>query len=172
MRYRTAATPKIEEGMKALLIDRNNTQAKYDDLMKKLMESRVAQGLEKGQLGERFSLVDPARLPEKPVSPNRLAIILIGFLLGIGGGIGSASLREFADQSARSPEELVRATGLPVLAVIPTIVTWQESRSQLYRKIWIFVGFVLAIVAGLILVHFFVMDLDVLWARLMRKLEM
>ena len=140
--------------------------------MKKLMESRVAQGLEKGQMGERFSLVDPARLPEKPVSPNRLAIMLIGLLLGIGSGVGTASLREFADQSARSPGELERATGLPVLAVIPTIVTWQESRSQLYRKIWIWVGVVLAIGVGLALLHFFVMDLDVLWARLMRKLEM
>lgn len=172
MRYRTAATPKVEEGLKALLIDRNNAQAKYDDLMKKLMESRVAQGLEKGQMGERFTLVDPARLPEKPVSPNRLAIMLIGLLLGIGGGIGSASLREFADQSARSPEELARATGLPVLAVIPTIVTGGESWRQLYRKIWIYVGVVLAIGVGLALLHFFVMDLDVLWARLMRKLEM
>jgi hypothetical protein len=132
----------------------------------------VAQGLEKGQMGERFTLVDPARLPEKPVSPNRLAIMLIGLLLGIGGGIGSASLREFADQSARSPEELARATGLPVLAVIPTIVTWRESWRQLYRKIWIYVGVVLAIGVGLALLHFFVMDLDVLWARLMRKLEM
>lgn len=172
MRYRTAATPKVEEGLKALLIDRNNAQAKYDDLMKKLMESRVAQGLEKGQMGERFTLVDPARLPEKPVSPNRLAIMLIGLLLGIGSGIGSASLREFADQSARSPEELARATGLPVLAVIPTIVTWQESRRQLHRKIWIYVGVMLAIGVGLALLHFFVMDLDVLWVRLLRKLEM
>lgn len=172
MRYRTAATPKVEEGLKALLIDRNNAQAKYDDLMKKLMESRVAQGLEKGQMGERFTLVDPARLPEKPVSPNRLAIMLIGLLLGIGSGIGTASLREFADQSARNPEELARATGLPVLAVIPTIVTRQESRRQLHRKIWIYVGVVLVIGLGLTLFHLFVMDLDVLWARLLRKLEM
>jgi succinoglycan biosynthesis transport protein ExoP len=172
MRYRTAATPKVEEDLKALLIDRNNTQLKYDDLMKKLMESRVAQGLEKGQLGERFSLVDPARLPEKPISPNRLAIILIGLLLGIGSGVGTASLREFADQSARNPEELERATGLPVLATIPRIVTCGESRKQLHRKILIYVGIVLAICAGLALLHFYVMDLDVLWARLMRKLEM
>ena len=171
MRYRTAATPKVEEGLKALLIDRNNTQTKYDDLRKKLMESKVAQGLEKGQMGERFSLIDPARLPEKPVSPNRMAILLIGLLLGIGGGVGTASLREFTDQSVRSSEELARATGLPVLAAIPTIVTWQEKRSKLYRKILIYVGIVLAIGIGLALLHFFVMDLDVLWARLMRRLE-
>ena len=171
MRSRTAATPKVEEGLKALLIDRNNTQAKYDDLRKKLMESQVAQGLEKGQMGERFSLIDPARLPEKPVSPNRLAIMLIGLLLGIGGGFGTAALREFADQSARSPEALARATDLPVLAVVPTIVTRQERRRRLFRKILICIGVVLAIGVGLALVHLYVMDLDVLWVRLMRRLD-
>jgi hypothetical protein len=172
VRSRTAATPKVEEELKGLLIDRNNTQAKYDDLMKKLMESRVAQGLEKEQLGERFSLVDPARLPEKPISPNRLAIILIGLLLGIGSGVGTVSLKEFADQSVESPEELEQATGLPVLAAIPTIVTCGETRKRLYRKILVYLGIVMVIGAGLILVHFYVMDLDVLWVRLMRKLEM
>jgi len=169
---RVAASPQVEEHYKVLLTERTNTQAKYDDLMKKHMEAKVASGMEKGQMGERFTLIDAARLPEKPVKPNIPAILIIGFILGIGGGIGSASLREFADQSARSAEELARATGLPVLAVIPTIVTWQESRRQLHRKIWIYVGVVLAIGVGLALLHFFVMDLDVPWARLMRKLEM
>jgi polysaccharide biosynthesis transport protein len=171
LRYRTAATPKVEEGLKALLIDRNNAQLKYDDLMKKLMESRVAEGLEKGQMGERFSLIDPARLPEKPVSPNRLAIILIGLILGIGGGIGTVSLREFADQSARNPEELAHATGMPVLAVIPTIVTLRERRTQLYGNVLTYLGVALAIGLALVLVDFYIMDLDVLWARLLRKFE-
>jgi succinoglycan biosynthesis transport protein ExoP len=168
---RTAATPKVEEGLKALIIDRNNTQLKYDDLMRKLMESRMAEGLEKGQMGERFSMIDPARLPEKPVKPNRLAIMLIGLLLGIGSGVGTAALREFADQSARNPDELTQATGLPVLVSIPTIVTRGETRTKLYRKIGIYVGVVLTIGVGLTLLHFYVMDLDVLWARLLRRLE-
>jgi len=91
---RMEMTPKVEEGYKNLLVERNNTQLKYDDLMKKFMEARVAHGLEKGQMGERFTLIDPARLPEKPVIPNRPVILLIGLFLGIGAGIGTASLQE------------------------------------------------------------------------------
>jgi len=47
-----------------MLNERDNTKAKYDDLMRKHMDSRVAYGLEKDQKGERFTLIEPARLPE------------------------------------------------------------------------------------------------------------
>jgi succinoglycan biosynthesis transport protein ExoP len=101
-----------------------------------------------------------------------MAIMLIGLLLGIGSGVGTASLREFTDQSARNPEELAMATGLPVLAAIPTIVTVQENKKQWRRVIWIYAGVVLAVFFGLILLHLFVIDLDMLWIRLIRKMEM
>ena len=116
-------TPKVEETYNALLAERNNTRAKHDDLSQKLMEARVSQGLETEQKGERFTLIDPARLPEKPFKPNRWAILLIGVVLGIGAGIGFAALREFSDTSVRSIEQLSKATSFPVLATIPLIVT-------------------------------------------------
>jgi hypothetical protein len=78
----------VEKAYNALLIERNNTQAKYNDLMAKYMESQVAHGLEKEQKGERFTMIDPARFPERPVKPNRMAIVLIGFVLAVGGGVG------------------------------------------------------------------------------------
>ena len=89
-------SPRVEEGYRALSIERNNLQAKYDDLMKKYMETKVASALEKEQMGERFILIDPPRMPEKPISPNLLAILLIGCVLGIGSGIGVASLQELS----------------------------------------------------------------------------
>ena len=35
------------------------------------MQAEVAQELEKDRKAERFSLGEPANLPEKPISPNR-----------------------------------------------------------------------------------------------------
>ena len=61
---RTEAGPRVEETYKALMVERTNTETKYQDLMKRVMEARVAQGLEKEQMGEKFTLIDPARLPE------------------------------------------------------------------------------------------------------------
>jgi polysaccharide chain length determinant protein (PEP-CTERM system associated) len=170
-RRRIEATPGVEEGYKALLSERKNLQTKYDDLMNKCMEARVARGLEKEQMGERFTLIDAARLPEKPISPNAPAICLIGLVLGIGTGVGSAFLREHSDPSVKSAEALARATGFPVLASIPEIVTRKDIARRKLKRTILVAGITLSLVAVLLVFHFLVMDLDVFWAKLMRKIN-
>jgi polysaccharide biosynthesis transport protein len=170
--HRIEASPRVDESFKALLVERNNTQLKYDDLMKKVMEARVAQGLEKEQMGERFTLIDPARLPEKPVRPNRPAVLLIGLVLAIGAGIGSASLREHTDTSVRSASQITAFTSIPVLATIPEIITWKDRQRSKKRRTTIAVGLVLVLAIGIVAFHLFIMDLDVFWARMMRQLRL
>jgi polysaccharide chain length determinant protein (PEP-CTERM system associated) len=172
IKRRIAATPKVEEEYGALVASRNNTQTKVNDLMRKLMDSRVAHGMEKEQKGERFTLIDPPRLPEKPFKPNRLAIVLIGLVLGIGAGVGLTALREFSDDAVRSAELLEAATGVAVLAGIPAIVTAEDlSRTRRRQSLWAGAA-VLVVVLAVAAVHFLVMDLDVLWARLARRLAL
>ncbi len=169
---RIEATPKVEQAYKVILLEYSNTQAKYNDLMRKAMEARVAQGLEKEQKGERFTLIDPARLPEKPFKPNRMAIVLIGLVLGIGAGVGLASLREMADNSIRSATRLAQETGFPVLAALPEIETPFDRRRKLIRRS---VGATVAVVmlaCGLVAFHYLVMDLNVLWAKVVRRLAL
>jgi uncharacterized protein involved in exopolysaccharide biosynthesis len=169
-RRRIAATPNVEEAYNALIADRRNTQAKFDDLMRKHMEAGVAQGLEKEQKGERFTLIEPARLPETPFKPNRLAIMLIGLVLGVGSGIGLASLREFSDDSVRNPNQLEFVTKFPVLAGIPPIITRKDISHRRWKRVALATGTIGVIVAGIVVFHFMVMDLNVFWAKLMRRL--
>lgn len=167
---RIEASPRVEEEYKALMAERNNIQVKFDDMMKKTMEARVAQGLEKEQMGERFTIIDPARLPEKPVKPNVAAILLIGLFLGTGAGVGTAALKEYNDRSVRDPKTLTDLMGLPVLVTVPAIVTARDVlREKIMRKRVITLA-VAACVITLILFHFFVMDLVILWARMTRCL--
>ncbi len=160
-----ARTPKVEEAYRTLVAERNNTQAKYDDLMRKVMEARVSQGLEKEQKGERFTLIDPARLPEKPFKPNRLAIILIGVVVGIGTGVGTAALREFSDTSVHSAGRLSQLTNFPVLAVVPVIATDGDLARRRMKKMAVTVAAVVLLVGGLAVFHFQIMDLGVLWLK-------
>jgi succinoglycan biosynthesis transport protein ExoP len=167
---RLAATPRVEEEYNALAMERNNTRIKYNDLMAKHMEARVAQGLEKDQKGERFTLIEPPRLPEKPFKPNRLAIMLIGVVLGMGAGVGWAALREFSDDAVRSADQLAFATKFPVLASIPEIQSPEDFARLRRRRIMLAVGTACAIVVALLVFHFAIMDLDIFWAKLMRRL--
>jgi polysaccharide biosynthesis transport protein len=169
-RKRLEKTPQVEETYNALLTERNNTQAKYTDLMRKVMEASVAHGLEKEQKGERFTLIEPARFPERPVRPNRLAIIVIGIVLGIGSGVGVSALREFTDTSIHGPDDLVNSGIIPVLATIPAIKS-KRDRWKIQLRRWGFsLGVVVVVILAVVAFHFLVMDLDVLWIKMMRRL--
>lgn len=169
---RIEATPRVEEAYTALMVVRDSTQAKYHDLMRKHMEAKMAYGLEKEQKGERFTLVDPARFPEKPYKPNRLAIMLIGLVLGIGAGAGMGYLREYTDLSVRSVETLVRATAFPVLASVPEIVTPKQAIKRNVKRAVLSIAVMLVIVGGLAAFHLLVMDLNIFWAKVMRRMAL
>jgi len=167
-RRRITATPNVEEAYSQLIIARQSTQTKYNDLMNKLMEAQVAHGLETEQKGERFTLVEAPRLPQKPHKPNRLAIALIGIVLGFGAGVGLAALREFTDDRIYSMNQLSQSTGIPMLAGVPLIMTARDYSWRRTRRLAL-VGTTLALVlGGLAAVHFAVMDLELAWLKVMR----
>ena len=167
---RIEETPKVEREYQVLTAEQMNLKVKYNDLMQKHMEAVVALGLEKGQKGERFTLIDPPQLPEKPFKPNRLAIGLIGIVLGIGAGVGWAALREFGDQAVYTGERLAVGSGFPVLGEVPSILTSEDRRRKRTRRI-VFVSLVcFGLIGAVVLFHYFVMDWWVFWAKLNRRL--
>lgn len=169
-RRRIENTPKIEQEYNAMVLDRNNTQAKYEDLLRKTMEANVAMGLEREQKGERFTLIDPARLPERPYKPNRMAIIMIGLVLGIGAGVGFAALREFSDQAIHNPDGLARISSLPILVSIPDIMSPRDRKNRRIKWVAWGVAVFVGIGACVLAFHTLVMDLNIFWAKLMRKI--
>ena len=170
-RQRLEGTPRVEENYTMLVNQRNALQAKYNDLNSKHQEARVAQELEKGQKGERFTVLEPARLPDRASKPNRRAIMMIGVMLALSAGVGVAVVQELTDQSIRSVEQLSQLTRTPVLASIPLVVTGKELEKKRRRRlIWMGI-FVLALCLAVLAFHFFVMDLDIFWTKVMRRLS-
>jgi len=168
---RLAATPEVEEKYNALLTQRNTLKLKLSDMQAKMMEARVSQALETEQKGERFSLIESARLPDKPFKPNRLAIALIGIVLGIGAGVGFAAIAEFSDTSFRDGESLSGATGFPVLTEVGRIITREERMKIRVKRLAVIVAAAGVIAAAVLLFHLYVMDLNVFWAKMMRRLS-
>jgi uncharacterized protein involved in exopolysaccharide biosynthesis len=167
-RQRLEDAPKMEQEYLALMRDYQNAHAKHQEVMNKILEARIAEGMEEHQKGEKFTLIDPASFPQKPVSPNRLLILLAGVFCSLGAGLGSVALAEHLDHSVHNSDELSRLTGLPVLGSIIRIQT-KEDVIQARRKrklIWMVSGFSLIIV--MVLFHFLYMDLWVLAAKLLR----
>jgi polysaccharide biosynthesis transport protein len=167
---RLVQTPQVEQEYLDLSRDRENSVSRYREMKAKLMEAEIGQELEKDRKGERFSLIDPPQFPEKPRSPNRPAILLIGLVAALGGGLGYGGVLEAADQSIKSPKQLGRTFGAPILSVIPRIETARE-RARRRRKRMVLWALVAAgvVIAG-VLIHFFYMPLEVLWYLIPRRI--
>ena len=90
--------------------------------------------MEKKQKGEQFQILDPANFPLKPLRPNRPMIILIGFLVGLGGGFGLAFVWENVDTSFKRGDEVSAYVNVPLLVTIPALMTRgsvvEQRRSQ------------------------------------------
>ena len=118
---RVENTPVRELGMTSLTRDYQNTKETYQSLLKKNQEAQQAENLERRQKGEQFKVIDPARIPEKPMQAKVFKILLAGLLLGMGSGLGMAFLREQMDSSFRDAEDLEATMEFKVLANIPRI---------------------------------------------------
>jgi chromosome segregation ATPase len=113
--------PKREEELASLMRDYDLFKSGYQSLLSKQMEAKMAENLEQKQQGEQFKILDPARLPEKPIRPKVEQILLMGIAIGLFAGIGLTWFRESLDQSFHSEADLEAHLGLPILAVIPNL---------------------------------------------------
>jgi polysaccharide chain length determinant protein (PEP-CTERM system associated) len=120
-RARIEQTPEREQDMASLMREHNSTKESYERLLKKSQDAQQAENLEKRQKGEQFRVIDPARVPEKPFSPDVPKILLISLLAGLGCGVGLAFVREQMDRSFHDAGDVEIALGLKVLATIPRI---------------------------------------------------
>lgn len=125
--------PQVEQDYQDLVRDYSSAQTKYNETLAKLMEARQSEGLEESQVGEKFTVVDPPRVPERPIKPNRMAIVLIGFILGLGAGVGLGAVREFTDTNIRTVRDVKRITNVPVLASIPDVKEQSKIQSKMKR---------------------------------------
>jgi len=112
-----------EQEMSTLVQEYSNTKLVYDTLIRKSEEAQQAENLERRQKGEQFRIVDPARVPERPVKPDIPKILFIGLFGGIACGLGGIFLREQLDRSFRDPEDVEATLGFKVLANIPKIIS-------------------------------------------------
>ncbi len=123
-----------DAGKKRLDLERERDTYKkiYEELVVRLSKSEVSQQVGPLDRSEMFNISEPADLPTKPVSPDRVTVFLLGIFAGLAGGIGVIALLDAMDQSVKSSKAL-RGLGLPVLAIIPKIQSDQELQQEKTR---------------------------------------
>jgi len=157
---RVEAAPRREQQLLSLSRDYENTKQNYQELLDKKLEAQLSENLERSQKGEKFRILDPANMPERPFLPNRIKIILMGLFGGLGLGVGIAFLLESFFPAFHDLTLLKNSLDAPIVMAIPHIVTSREKRRRTIRLFVRFGVSVGLIIALLFLVDRYVIDLN------------
>jgi len=101
----------------------------YNDFLQKTNQVNI----QRADQVKDLRIIDPARTPVEPIGPQRVRSVLLGLILSLGVGIGLALLIEYFDNSVKNVEDVLRATQLPTLAVIPAMNS-QSLRSSHVKR--------------------------------------
>jgi uncharacterized protein involved in exopolysaccharide biosynthesis len=138
---RAQAAPARESELTELMRDYGPLQSLYSGLLAKKEDARIAANLERRQIGEQFRLLDPARLPERPYSPNRQMITMFGVIAGLALGVGLVGLLEYRDKSFKNDDEAALVLALPILAVVPRMTSDKDRQRERRRLVLTNVSF-------------------------------
>jgi LPS O-antigen subunit length determinant protein (WzzB/FepE family) len=112
----------------------------YQNMLSNREQAGVSVRLEESQNGEQFNLLEPARLPERPDSPNRPLINIFGIIGGLAVGLGLVALLEYRDHTFKTDTELGGYVTLPVLAVVPLMMSGKEQKTAFRQRLMLHVG--------------------------------
>ncbi|MEM7505783.1 MAG: Wzz/FepE/Etk N-terminal domain-containing protein [Pseudomonadota bacterium] len=138
-------TPNIEMTINGLYRRHAEIQEQLSTIVRKRVEAETGERLEMNQQAERFEVIENPVVAEKPVSPNRRKILMLGSGVSMALAVALAFLIEIMNPAIRSAAQMERMLDLRPVATIPYIQTAGERRR---RRFWL-TTVVLLLVAGL-----------------------
>jgi len=146
------AAPQVERQYKALALNLQLAQTKYNQLLKYQMDAQLtSQAIASGR-SDRIRIVQQPSVPLTPGKPKRIAIAIVGLMLAILLGLTAVVIAESIDQSVRGSRDIRRVLALSPLGVIPEIrdsATARRHRLQLATlTAFVFVGTALVLMTA------------------------
>lgn len=118
---RVDSAPMVEQELASLQQEHDLEKARYADLTGKHQSAVMAEDLARKQGGERFSILYPATMPIRPISPDVLRLMLLALGAGLALGVAAVVGREFLDRSVHDVQALQTEFEVPVLGEISRI---------------------------------------------------
>jgi succinoglycan biosynthesis transport protein ExoP len=143
--------PAAKAKLDSLEREKQSQKNIYESMLSRQGQSEVSKQMTVQDKSTVFRVVDPAVLPIKPVSPNRIKLILLGILAGIGGGVGLVISKDQMDDTVKSVD-MAKQFGLPILAVIPRIEDPRQiaARAGQDRRLYIAAGLYFSLILSVL----------------------
>ena len=113
----------------SLKIEVENKRKLFNSLVERQNQTLVSARLE-GLKTSYVSVIDKAKVPDKPVYPKKKLNLLLAFLIGILGGVFLCFFVEYSDNTVKGPEDVERLAHLPSLGVIPFLIPEGKKKKK------------------------------------------
>ncbi len=162
--------PEVAQGLAVISSERDSAQKRYEEILSKLQSAQMAEKLKSENKSERFVLLEPPVLPDKPFKPKPVKIMVMGFFLAIAASGGMLMVMMSLDRQIRSADALEHLLGNRPLAVIPYLILPEEEeiRKRQIKIAAIASGLAMILIA--LLLQFFYMPLNELFMKLLAQL--
>ena len=98
--------------------DADSNQQLYEAVLKRLKETGVTGGLETNNV----SVIEEAVVPRTPIRPRKAMSLVAAVVVGLLVGVGTALTLEYFDTTVKTPDDVERHLGLPVIGIVPQFV--------------------------------------------------
>jgi polysaccharide chain length determinant protein (PEP-CTERM system associated) len=149
--------PRREQQLSDLERDYKTARDYYGKLLEKKLSAETGTELELRQMGEQFSILDPALVPKVPSAPNRPLYIALGLLAGMILGpllVLGPEILGFGI-TITSPEQLATVAGVALLGVVSVVRTQREQRRRRWKLVGTSAGVVVLVLVGVLLLYHF-----------------
>lgn len=163
-------TPKVEKDYLRLTRDYDSAIAEYEGIKSKQTSAQMSVTLESEKKAGRYSVIEPPQLPFEPVKPRRMILLLIGFVLSAGAGVGVGALAEGLDRSVYGAKQLTELARARPLVVVPMIRNRADRRRLWRNRFATLFGTAAAMGLFLLLFNEYAMPLDVLVSKFGQRL--
>lgn len=122
--------PQVEAEFTQLNRDYDVHKKNYEQLVSRRESASMSGEMEKASVGAEFRLIDPPRVPEQPVAPNRLLLFPIALLGAFGAGVFASFAASQLRPTFFDLRTLRELTGMPVLGTVSLIASELIKRKE------------------------------------------
>jgi polysaccharide chain length determinant protein (PEP-CTERM system associated) len=136
----TRTSPQIEAEAAQLNRDYAIVKKNYEDLVSRRQSAVMSGDLDMASGVVDFRLIDPPRVSPRPVSPNRMVLLLLALGAAVAAGMATAFIASQVRPVFDDVQQLRASTGLPLLGVVSMILSDDDRRRERSSRIRFFFG--------------------------------
>ena len=84
-----------------------------------LLQKKIEVEISKASIIANTNVIEDAEVPEFPIKPKKLMMLMVALILGLILGIAYALLKEFLDTTVRSVSDIEKLTSVPIYGTLP-----------------------------------------------------